>query len=147
MLKNCLTSKNMTSDFAPEVAKYPKSILPQQQIRECGSLVFRSVRDAACYTKKAWEFSFVVLTFHGPNVLMSKQQCQIQEYFVGACWRKCKKLCTIMRICTGKNKWISRLKQTWVTNVHKSTVHKNNENLDVKCFVAINFVWNYLDKF
>jgi len=42
-------SKNMTSDFAPEIAKYPKSILPQQQFRECASLLFRSVSDAACF--------------------------------------------------------------------------------------------------
>jgi len=51
----------MTSDFAPEVAKYPppQSILatikytyihmPQQQFRECASLMFRSVSDAACF--------------------------------------------------------------------------------------------------
>jgi len=37
----------MTSEFAPEVAKYPKSILPQQQFRECASLLFRSDSDAA----------------------------------------------------------------------------------------------------
>jgi len=38
----------MTSDFAPEIAKYPKSILPQQQFWECASLLFRSVSDAGC---------------------------------------------------------------------------------------------------
>jgi len=32
-------SKNMTSHFAPEVAKWPKSILPQQQFQECASLL------------------------------------------------------------------------------------------------------------
>jgi len=38
--KSWSPSKNMTSDFAPEVAKYPqKSILPQQQFRECASLL------------------------------------------------------------------------------------------------------------
>ena len=41
-------SKNMTSDFLPEVAKYRKRNLPQQQFRECASLLFRSVSDAAC---------------------------------------------------------------------------------------------------
>ena len=35
----------MTSCFAPEVAKYPKSILPQQQFREYVSLLFRSIND------------------------------------------------------------------------------------------------------
>jgi len=33
-------SKNMTSDFALEVAKYPQSILPQQQFLEWASLLF-----------------------------------------------------------------------------------------------------------
>jgi len=35
-------------DFALELAKYPKSILPQQQFRECVSLLFCSISDAAC---------------------------------------------------------------------------------------------------
>ena len=34
----------MTSNFAPEVAKHPQ----KQQFRECASLLFRSVSDAAC---------------------------------------------------------------------------------------------------
>jgi len=38
----------MTSGIASKVAKYPKSILPQQQFSECASLLFRSVSDAAC---------------------------------------------------------------------------------------------------
>jgi len=42
-------SKNMTSHFAPDVAKYTKSILPQQQFQECASLLFQSVSDAACW--------------------------------------------------------------------------------------------------
>jgi len=33
-------SKNMTSDFAPEVVKYLKSILPPQQFWECEPIVF-----------------------------------------------------------------------------------------------------------
>jgi len=46
--KSGLLSKNMMSDFAPEVAKYLKIILPQQQFRECANLLFCSVSDAAC---------------------------------------------------------------------------------------------------
>jgi len=38
-------SKNMTSNFAPEVAKYAKSC----QFWECASLLFRSVSDAAFF--------------------------------------------------------------------------------------------------
>jgi len=38
----------MISDFAPEVAKYPKGILPQQQFWECVNL-FCSINDAACF--------------------------------------------------------------------------------------------------
>jgi len=34
--------------FAPEVAKYLKSILPQQQFRQYARLLFRSVSHAAC---------------------------------------------------------------------------------------------------
>jgi len=30
----------MASEFTLEVAKYPKSILPQQQFRECANLLF-----------------------------------------------------------------------------------------------------------
>ena len=47
----------MTSDFAPEVAKYPKSILPQQHFRECVSLLFRSVSDAVCYVYTVRRFT------------------------------------------------------------------------------------------
>jgi len=40
----------MTSDFAPEVAKYPKSS-PKPQIvqNKCASLLSHSVSDAACF--------------------------------------------------------------------------------------------------
>jgi len=38
----------MTSDFATEVAKYLKSILPHQEFWECASLLFHSIGDAAC---------------------------------------------------------------------------------------------------
>ena len=43
----------MTSDFAPEVANVHKSILLQQQFQECASVFFRSVSDAACFTRVA----------------------------------------------------------------------------------------------
>jgi len=49
-VKSGSQSKNMTSDFAPEVAKYPKSILPQQQFRECVSILSCTVSDAASFT-------------------------------------------------------------------------------------------------
>jgi len=50
-------SKNMTSDFAPEVAKYPKSSPKPQnsrkwgswQLSKCVSLLFHSISDAASY--------------------------------------------------------------------------------------------------
>jgi len=42
--------KTMTSNFAPEVAEYPKSILPQQQFRARASLLFRFVSNAACFS-------------------------------------------------------------------------------------------------
>jgi len=43
----------MTSNFEPKVAKYSKSsllsnFLPQQQFRECASLLLHCVSDAAC---------------------------------------------------------------------------------------------------
>jgi len=38
----------MMSYFAPVVAKYSKSILPQQQLWDSVSLLFRSVSDAVC---------------------------------------------------------------------------------------------------
>jgi len=40
-------SKNLTSDFAPEVAKYSQSS-PQQQLRKCMSLLLHPISDAAC---------------------------------------------------------------------------------------------------
>ena len=54
--KSGLPSKNMTSDFAPEVAKYPKSSpklqnspkLGSQSLSECVSLSFHSVSSAVC---------------------------------------------------------------------------------------------------
>ena len=47
--KSGLPSKNMTSDFAPEVVKYPKSRPTlQNSQKECASLLSRSVSDAAC---------------------------------------------------------------------------------------------------
>jgi len=37
------------SHFALEVAKYPKSVLPQQEFQEFASVLFHSVSDAACF--------------------------------------------------------------------------------------------------
>jgi len=59
----------MTSDFAPEVVKYAKSILPQQQIHECASLLSSSISDAAFYARQhicysaymPWQFRLSVL--------------------------------------------------------------------------------------
>jgi len=56
---------------APEVAKYPKSILPQQQFWECASLLFCSINEAACYVWDAMlyadriDIGVMTLTFQG----------------------------------------------------------------------------------
>jgi len=44
-----LLSKNMMSDFAPEIAKYPKSSL----FWKCASLLFCSISNAACFSYPA----------------------------------------------------------------------------------------------
>ena len=54
-------SKNMTSDFAPEVANHP-----QQQFRECASLLFRFVSDAACLPAR--RYASVGISYHRLSV-------------------------------------------------------------------------------